>query len=82
METSPKVSNAVEPGDLEQTVTGGPYRPGDIENLRVKDNVFGEVGEGGPDYRSVRIELSIHAGPLSGANTRLRSAGSQLQFSC
>lgn len=82
MEINPKVNNAVEPGDLEQTVTGGPSQPGDVENLQVNDDVFGEVGEDGPNYRNVRLEPSQHASPLSGANTRLRSAGSQRQFSC
>lgn len=53
MEINPKVNNAVEPGDLEQTVTGGPSQPGDVENLQVNDDVFGEVGEDGPNYRNV-----------------------------
>jgi len=50
MEINPKVRNAAENGDLEQTVTGGPSQPGDVH---VSDDVFGEVGEDGPNYRNV-----------------------------
>lgn len=80
MEINPKVNNAVEPGDLEQTVTGGPSQSGDVENLQVNDDVFGEVGEDGPNYRNVRLPPSNHR--LPGANPRTRLAGSQHQFSC
>jgi hypothetical protein len=51
MEINPKVRNAAENGDLEQSVTGGPSQPGDVQ---VSDDVFGEVGEDGPNYRNVR----------------------------
>jgi hypothetical protein len=52
MEINPKVQNAAENGDLEQTITGGPSQPGDIQ---ISDDVFGEVGEDGPNYRNVRF---------------------------
>lgn len=48
MEINPKVQNAAENGDLEQTPTG----PGDVQ---ISDDVFGEVGEDGPNYRNVRL---------------------------
>jgi hypothetical protein len=53
MEINPKVRNAAENGDLEQTVTGGPSQPGDVQ---VSDDVFGEVGEDGPNYRNVCLD--------------------------
>jgi hypothetical protein len=52
MEINPKVRNAAENGDLEQTVTGGPSQPGDVQ---VTDDVFGEVGADGPNYRNVGL---------------------------
>ena len=52
MEINPKVRNAAENGDLEQTITGGPSQPGDIQ---ISDDVFGEVGEDGPNYRNVGL---------------------------
>ena len=52
MEINPKVRNAAENGDLEQTITGGPSQPGDIQ---ISDDVFGEVGEDGPNYRNVSL---------------------------
>ena len=52
MEINPKVQNAAENGDLEQTITGGPSQPGDIQ---ISDDVFGEVGEDGPNYRNVGL---------------------------
>lgn len=79
MEINPKVNNAVEPGDLEQTITASPSQPGDVQNLQVNDDVFGEVGEDGPNYRSVRLSLSFRNIPLAGANILPRSVGSQRQ---
>jgi hypothetical protein len=52
MEINPKVRNAAENGDLEQTVTGGPSQPGDVQ---ITDDVFGEVGADGPNYRNVGL---------------------------
>jgi len=52
MDINPKVRNADHNGDLEQTVTGGPSQPGDVQ---VTDDVFGEVGEDGPNYRNVGL---------------------------
>jgi hypothetical protein len=57
MEINPKVRNIAENGDLEQTVTGGPSQPGDVQ---VTDDVFGEVGEDGPNYRNVGSHVSTH----------------------
>lgn len=54
MEINPKVNNAAENGDLEQTLTGLPSQTGDVQ---VSDDVFGEVGEDGPNYRNVGVEL-------------------------
>lgn len=48
MEIDPKVQNANQNGDLEQTPTG----PGDVQ---ISDDVFGEVGEDGPNYRNVGL---------------------------
>jgi hypothetical protein len=55
MEINPKVRNAAENGDLEQTVTGGPSQPGDVQ---VTDDVFGEVGADGPNYRNVGLTFN------------------------
>lgn len=54
MEINPKVNNAAENGDLEQTLTGLPSQTGDVQ---VSDDVFGEVGEDGPNYRNVGVQL-------------------------
>jgi hypothetical protein len=59
MEINPKVRNVAENGDLEQTITGGPSQPGDIQ---ISDDVFGEVGEDGPNYRNVglaRVQMVV-----------------------
>ncbi|KAL1586931.1 hypothetical protein WHR41_04030 [Cladosporium halotolerans] len=53
MEMNPKVNDAAEHGDLEQTMTGAPSQPGDVQNVQMSDDVFGEVGEDGPNYRNV-----------------------------
>ena len=79
MEINPKVRNAAENGDLEQTITGGPSQPGDIQ---ISDDVFGEVGEDGPNYRNVGLCPSFVCWLLwTKALTffRDRLAGSQLQ---
>jgi hypothetical protein len=77
MEINPKVRNAAENGDLEQSVTGGPSQPGDVQ---VSDDVFGEVGEDGPNYRNVRLDYLRMITFLT--NKKLifenRSVGSQL----
>ena len=52
MEINPKVRNAAENADLEQTVTEGALQPGDIQ---ISDDVFGEVGEDSPNYRNVGV---------------------------
>lgn len=75
MEINPKVENAVENGDLEQTVTGGPSQPGDIH---VQDDVFGEVGEDGPNYRNVGFSV-LHDFVLAKLIVCDRSDGSQLR---
>lgn len=59
MEMNPKVNDAAEHGDLEQTMTGAPSQPGDVQNVQMSDDVFGEVGEDGPNYRNVRILAGI-----------------------
>lgn len=56
MEINPKVRNAAENADLEQTITGGPSQPGDIQ---ISDDVFGEVGEDGPNYRNVGLARDL-----------------------
>lgn len=77
MEINPKVRTAAENGDLEQSVTGGPSQPGDVQ---VSDDVFGEVGEDGPNYRNVRRRLDQFRMIAFGrkANCCDRSVGSQL----
>ena len=77
MEINPKVRNAAENGDLEQTVTGGPSQPGDVQ---ITDDVFGEVGEDGPNYRNVSLTFKTFL--TCKADVQNRSVGSQLQFSC
>ena len=77
MEINPKVRNAAENGDLEQTVTGGPSQPGDVQ---VTDDVFGEVGADGPNYRNVGLTFRTFLS--SNADVHNRSVGSQPQYSC
>jgi hypothetical protein len=52
MDNNPKIR---ENADLEQTVTGGPSQPGDVQ---VTDDVFGAVGGDGPNYRNVRLPIT------------------------
>jgi hypothetical protein len=79
MEINPKVRNAAENGDLEQTVTGGPSQPGDVQ---ITDDVFGEVGADGPNYRNVGLTIKTFPFLLSKADVKNRSVGSQPQYSC
>lgn len=80
MEINPKVRNAAENGDLEQTVTGGPSQTGDVQ---ISDDVFGEVGEDGPNYRNVglfQVRLIVSREQRLTCCDRL--VGSQLLYSC
>ena len=53
MEINPKVNDTAEHGsDLENALAGQPSQPGE---MHVSDDVFGEVGEDGPNYRNVRL---------------------------
>jgi hypothetical protein len=79
MEINPKVRNAAENGDLEQTVTGGPSQPGDVQ---ITDDVFGEVGADGPNYRNVGLTIKRSPFLSSKADVQNRSVGSQPQYSC
>lgn len=78
MEINPKVRNAAENGDLEQTITGGPSQPGDIQ---ISDDVFGEVGEDGPNYRNVGLaRVSVVVVWTEALTCCDRLVGSQLRF--
>jgi len=80
MEINPKVRNAAENGDLEQTVTGGPSQTGDVQ---ISDDVFGEVGEDGPNYRNVGLfQVCLIVSREQRLTCCDRLVGSQLLYSC